>query len=119
LCECCWFRYASFGYIFKKYFKSELTDGAAAAAGFVFLCHLSDGYILKVSLEGLKISSLFKAKQRKPVLLVLGGHVNQIRNLDVIDLARQHFVSVSCLPPHITHCMQRRGVSFMKPNRLL
>ncbi|KAK9752278.1 DDE superfamily endonuclease [Popillia japonica] len=54
-------------------------------------------------------------KEDDPVLLLLDGHNSHTRNMDVIDKAREHHVSIICLPPHSSHKMQPLDVSFMFP----
>ena len=56
-----------------------------------------------------------KPSRVDPALLILDGHHTHARNLDVIDLARENFVSILCLPPHSTHRMQPLGKTFMGP----
>ncbi|KAK9703812.1 CENP-B N-terminal DNA-binding domain [Popillia japonica] len=56
-----------------------------------------------------------KPSQDDPVLLLLDGHNSHTRNMDVIDKAREHHVSIICLPPHSSHKMQPLDVSFMFP----
>lgn len=56
-----------------------------------------------------------KPSEDDPVLLLLDGHNSHTRNMDVIDKAREHHVSIVCLPPHSSHKMQPLDVSFMFP----
>ena len=49
------------------------------------------------------------------VLLVLDGHATHTKNLEIIDLARAHGVSISNIPPHTSHQLQPLDISFMKP----
>lgn len=44
--------------------------------------------------------------EENPVLLILDGHHTHTRNLDVVLYAKQHFVTILCLPPHSTHKLQ-------------
>jgi hypothetical protein len=46
-------------------------------------------------------------------LLMLQGHNSHTRSLDVINLGRQHYVAVICLPIHTAHKMQYLDLSFM------
>ena len=55
-----------------------------------------------------------KPANNKPVLLVLDGHATHTKNIEVIDLARQHNVHIICLPPQCTHRLQPLDVAFMK-----
>ena len=50
-----------------------------------------------------------------PVLLILDGHATHVRNIDVINKARDSGIVIICLPPHCSHRMQPLDVSFMKP----
>lgn len=52
--------------------------------------------------------------ESRPVILILDGHALHIRNLDVINMARENHVSIVCLPLHATHRMQPLARSFMK-----
>lgn len=56
-----------------------------------------------------------KPRAEDPVVLILDGHYFHTRNLDVIDFARQNFVSIVYRPPHSMHRMQPLDVVFMKP----
>jgi len=51
----------------------------------------------------------------RPVLLIMDGHKTHTLNLEVINLAREHHVTLLCLPPHCSHRMQPLDVCFMKP----
>jgi hypothetical protein len=53
--------------------------------------------------------------QASPVLLILDGHKTHTTNLEVINKAREHHVTLLCLPPHCSHRLQPLDVSFMKP----
>nr|CAI5849892.1 unnamed protein product [Callosobruchus analis] len=44
-----------------------------------------------------------KPSEGSPVLLILDGHYSHTKNIDVIELARQHHVTILSLPPHCTH----------------
>ena len=57
------------------------------------------------------------ASKDNPVLLLLDGHATHVKNLAVIDLARQNGV-IMCFPPHCTHRLQPLDVSFMGPQTL-
>ena len=45
----------------------------------------------------------------------MDGHITHTKNLDVINLARDIYVTILILPPHCSHQMQLLDVSFMKP----
>jgi len=55
------------------------------------------------------------ASLNNEALLILDGHATHTRNLEVIDMARAHGVTMLCLPPHCSHKMQPLDVGFMKP----
>ena len=48
-------------------------------------------------------------------MLILDGHYSHTRNLDVIIKAREHHVTLVCLPPHTTHKLQLLDRTFMGP----
>lgn len=48
-----------------------------------------------------------------PVLLVLDGHYTHTRNIQLIDFARENFVTIISLPPHTTHRLQPLDKTFM------
>lgn len=50
-----------------------------------------------------------------PVLLILDGHATHVKNIDLIEKARQNHTTVVCLPPHCSHKLQPLDVSFMGP----
>lgn len=56
-----------------------------------------------------------KPSKENPILLILDGHYSHTRNINFIDLARESFVSVLCLPPHSTHKMQPLDKTIMGP----
>ncbi|KAJ8935558.1 hypothetical protein NQ318_019542 [Aromia moschata] len=41
-----------------------------------------------------------------PVLLILDGHHTHAKNLDVVNIARNSFVTIISIPPHTSHKMQ-------------
>lgn len=51
--------------------------------------------------------------ETNPVLLVLDGHYTHTRNINVINLAREHHVTIISLPPHTTHRLQPLDRSYM------
>lgn len=56
-----------------------------------------------------------KPSKEDRVLLVLDGHYSHTRNIDVIRLARENYISIISLPPHSTHKLQPLDKSFMGP----
>uniref|UniRef100_A0A1Y1N7V7 DDE-1 domain-containing protein n=1 Tax=Photinus pyralis TaxID=7054 RepID=A0A1Y1N7V7_PHOPY len=98
----------------RKNMKSELLDGAPP--GTIAKCHPS-GWIQQ---------DLFTAwfhhfiKHVKPcvddqVVLILDGHYSHTRNIDIINIARENYIHIVCLPPHSTHKLQPLDVAFMSP----
>ncbi|KAF2901836.1 hypothetical protein ILUMI_04347 [Ignelater luminosus] len=55
-----------------------------------------------------------KATNESPVLELLDGHSTRTKNLDLIDYANDHEISLLCFPPHCSHRFQPLGVSFIK-----
>jgi len=51
----------------------------------------------------------------KPVLLLLDGHANHVKNIDLIIKARENYVHLLYFPPHTTHRLQPLDVSLMYP----
>lgn len=56
-----------------------------------------------------------KPTKEDPVLLILDGHATHIKNLKVVELARENHVHILVLPPHCSHRLQPLDVSFMFP----
>lgn len=56
-----------------------------------------------------------KPSEDSPVLLLLDGHYSHVRNVDVIDLARNNHVTIVSLPPHCSHKLQPLDKTFMGP----
>jgi hypothetical protein len=82
----------------------------------MFICHPSGWIELESFTTWFEhFISVVKPSKVDPVLLNLEGLATDVRNLNVIDLARKHSVSIICPPPHTTHYMQPLDVSFMKP----
>lgn len=55
------------------------------------------------------------ASKENPSLLILDGHKTHTQNIIVIEKARDHGVTILCIPPHCSHRMQPLDVSFMAP----
>lgn len=62
-----------------------------------------------------KFVEFSQAKPDNPVLLLLDGHATHVKNLEVIDFARENGVHILCFPPHCTHKMQPLDVGFNGP----
>ncbi|XP_066970273.1 uncharacterized protein [Macrobrachium rosenbergii] len=94
--------------------KQELKDGAPPATGFA--CHPSGWMQLSIFTKWfLHFLAHTKPSVDDPALLIMDGHMIHIKNLDVINLARDNYVTIVILPPHCSHRMQPLDVSFMKP----
>jgi len=52
--------------------------------------------------------------RESPTLLIFDGHASHVRNIELIDKAREHNVLLLCLPSHCTHKLQPLDVSFFK-----
>ncbi|KAJ8921607.1 hypothetical protein NQ315_010515 [Exocentrus adspersus] len=50
-----------------------------------------------------------------PVLLILDGHATHIKNLTLVEMARENNVHILVLPPHTSHRLQPLDVNFMFP----
>lgn len=49
------------------------------------------------------------------VVLILDGHTSHTTNLEMLQYADQHYVTLLCLPPHNTHYLQPLDRAFFKP----
>lgn len=56
-----------------------------------------------------------KPTEASPVLLILDGHYSHTKNIELIDLAKQNYVTILSLPPHCTHKIQPLDRTFMGP----
>jgi hypothetical protein len=94
--------------------KNELLDGAPA--GTIAVCHPSGWMQQHIFTKWMRhFIGCVKPCKEKPVLLVLDGHATHTKNLEAIELARDHGVIMPCLPPHCTHRLQPLDVRFMGP----
>ncbi|XP_050306291.1 uncharacterized protein LOC126743304 [Anthonomus grandis grandis] len=80
----------------RKNMKPELLNGAPP--GTIARCHPS--------------------AKGDPVVLILDGHYSHTCNIPLIDLARENYVHILCLPPHSTHKIQPLDVAFMSPFKI-
>ncbi|XP_042204018.1 MFS-type transporter clz9-like [Homarus americanus] len=112
---CCMSAGGQFVPIFPRVrMKQELKDGAPPGTGFA--CHPSGWMQLPIFTEWFQhFIAHTKPSVNDPVLLIMDGHMTHIKNLDVINLARDNYVTIVVLPPHCSHRMQPLDVSFMKP----
>ncbi|KAG8232483.1 hypothetical protein J437_LFUL012715 [Ladona fulva] len=53
--------------------------------------------------------------KESPVLLIVDGHSTDIKNLKLLEIARENCVVLLCLPPHTSHRLQPLDVTFFKP----
>ena len=66
----------------------------------------------------------FKSAADDSVLLIVDGHYSHIKNLNVVDKATEHGVTIISLPPHIklyAPCVLciRTGISLLSRERFL
>ncbi|KAJ3661747.1 hypothetical protein Zmor_006133 [Zophobas morio] len=84
------------------------------------------GSLVEVSESGYINSNLFtkylqhfvktiKPTKDQKVLLLLDGHATHTKNLDALELARDHGIILLQLPAHVTHNMQPLDVGFFSP----
>lgn len=94
--------------------KPELQDGAPP--GSIFKCHESGWMQTDIFSDWFShFLHHTKPTQDDPVLLILDGHTTHTQNLVAIEMAREHHVTLLCLPPHCSHKMQPLDVAFMGP----
>ncbi|KAJ3616588.1 hypothetical protein MTP99_017334, partial [Tenebrio molitor] len=94
--------------------KEELMDGAPP--GTEFACHKSGWMQLEIFTRWFThFLKYAKPTAEDPCLLILDGHVTHTKNLEFINMARENFVTVLCLPPHCSHKLQPLDVAFMGP----
>ncbi|KAJ2950879.1 hypothetical protein O0L34_g5239 [Tuta absoluta] len=62
-----------------------------------------------------KFLKFSNASTDNPVMLLLDGHASHTQNVQLIDEARKHGVTIICFPPHTTHKLQPGDVGFMRP----
>jgi len=87
-----------------------------APPGSLVVCHPSGWMQSEIFVQWLHhfIKHTHPTKEN-PILLLLDGHVTQVKNLEVIDVARKNNIVIICFPPHTTHKLQPLDVSFMGP----
>ncbi|XP_012540412.1 uncharacterized protein LOC105838982 [Monomorium pharaonis] len=56
-----------------------------------------------------------KPNQHDPILLLLDGHYSHIKNIELMDLSKEHFVKIISFPSDTTHELQPLDKSFMGP----
>ncbi|XP_018563147.1 uncharacterized protein LOC108904910 [Anoplophora glabripennis] len=98
----------------RKNMKAELMLGAPTEA--IAECHISGWVQAEIFTKWFKHFIKFtKPSASDPVLLVLDGHCSHTRNIELIELAKENYVTIICLPPHSTNKMQPLDVAFMFP----
>jgi len=98
----------------RQRMKAELMDGSPP--GSICVCHPSGWMQMDIFGQWFEhFLTTSGASKLNPVLLILDGHSTHVRNLSVINKARDRGVVIVCLPPHCSHKIQPLDVSFMKP----
>ena len=98
----------------RKRMKPELMVNAPQGAWGV--CSDSGWITTELFLEWFEKFIVFSgATKDRPVLLLLDGHATHIKNINLINLARENGVEIIAFPPHTTHRLQPLDVAFMKP----
>lgn len=94
--------------------KLELMDGTPPDT--TYACHKSGWMQMDIFFTWFKnFLKHTSSSVDNPSLLILDGHATHTTNLEVIQLARAHGVTLLCLPPHCSHKLQPLKVAFMKP----
>ncbi|CAI6356150.1 unnamed protein product [Macrosiphum euphorbiae] len=96
----------------RKNMSQQLMKGAPAGA--ISACHPSgwiQSYIFVQWFD--HFIEKTKPSETSPVLLILDGHYSHTRNLEIIEKARDNFITIICLPPHTTHKLQPLDKTFM------
>lgn len=86
-----------------------------APPGAIGRCHPSgwiQGYLFTDWLKHF-IEKTTKPSKDDPVLHLLDGHNSHTKSMDVIDLARENFISILSLPPHTSHKLQPLDKTFL------
>lgn len=96
----------------RKNMNQQLMKGAPAGA--VGVCHPSGWIQSNIFVQWFDhFIKITKPCETSPVLLILDGHYSHTRNLEIIEKARENFVTIICLPPHTTHKLQPLDKTFM------
>jgi len=94
----------------RKNMSQQLMKGAPAGA--ISACHPS-GWIQSYIFGLITLLKKTKPSETSPVLLILDGHYSHTRNLEIIEKARDKFITIICLPPHTTHKLQPLDRTFV------
>lgn len=87
---------------------------AGAPPESIFACHPSGWVQTDLFTQWFEhFISKIKPNKRSPVLLVLDGHYNYTKNIDVIELAKKHHVHLISFPPYSVDKMQPLDQTFM------
>lgn len=98
----------------RKRLKQELLNGAPPNSWAE--CSDSGWITAEIFLRWFqKFLKFTNASKNNPVMLLLDGHASHTQNLQLIDEAREHGVTIICFPPHTTHKLQPADVGFMRP----
>nr|CAH7753508.1 unnamed protein product [Callosobruchus chinensis] len=98
----------------RKNMKPELLNGTPP--GTVARCHPSGWIQQEIFTDWLRhFIEHVKPSESSQVVLILDGHYSHSRNIDVINIGRENFIHIVCLPPHSTHKLQPLDVAFMSP----
>lgn len=101
--------------IFPRKNTNDLLE-KGAPPGTKIICHQSGWFQTNIFSQWLQdFIQAVKPTETDPVLVILDGHHTHYRNLDVIQLAKENFVEILCLPPHSTHYMQPLDRTFIGP----
>lgn len=99
--------------IFKRV-RMNLALMEGAPVGSVYACNPSGWMRLEVFAEWFDhFLRHVKPTEDDPALLILDGHLSHTKNLEVIQKARENYVTILCLPPHCTHKLQPLDVGVM------
>lgn len=96
----------------RKNMSQLLMKGAPAGA--ISACHPSGWIQSHIFVQWFNhFIEKTKPSETSPVILILDGHYSHTRNLEIIEKARENFVTIICLPPHTTHKLQPLDKTFM------
>lgn len=98
----------------RKNMSEQLKKGAPA--GTIFAVHPSGWIQTNLFTQWFQhFIEYTNPTKEKPVCLILDGHFSHTQNIDLIDLAREHHVTIVSLPPHCSHKLQPLDRTFMSP----
>jgi hypothetical protein len=98
--------------------KEELMDDAPV--GSISACHPSGWIQTDIFTKWFDhFFHFIKPSADDSVLLIVDRHYSHIKNLYVVDKAREPSVAIVNLPPHSKHKMQPLDIGFMKSLQLI